>query len=313
MITHNPRTWFKFMLTFHKEDTFRKLLPMILAISAYSFAVACFAFLWWKDDDNTYVKNLSLLHNLLGFVLSLLLVFRTNSAYDRWWEGSIRWNELVNTSRNLAMKINAILPEDDYLNRQFFLQTIPLFSFKLRNHLRDSADFTPINFSDPHPAITDYENKRNDPLKILSIMYKRIYGLQEEGLMNGEQLLSAYLDVEKLNDVFGACERIKNTPIPSSYSIFVKKFVYIYLMTLPFGFIFSLGFYVVPVVAFTYYVLASLEMIAEEIEDPFGDDANDIPTNNIVIVIKHNAETILHTERKNGTGLFKLNKELMVI
>ncbi|MDQ6761351.1 MAG: hypothetical protein M3015_01850 [Bacteroidota bacterium] len=298
MITYNPRTWFKFMLTFHKEDTFRKLLPMIIAISAYSFAVACFEFLWWRGADNTYVKNLSLLHNLLGFVLSLLLVFRTNSAYDRWWEGSIRWNELVNTSRNLAMKINAILPVEDIKNRVFFLQTIPLFSFKLRDHLRDSTDFTPINFSDPHPAISDYDNKKSDPLKILSIMYKRIYKLQEEGKINGEQLLSTYIDVEKFNDIYGACERIKNTPIPSSYSIFVKKFVYIYIMTLPFGFIFSLGFYVIPVVAFIFYVLASLEIIAEEIEDPFGDDANDIPTNNIVITIKHNVESIIQAERK---------------
>ncbi len=298
MLTYNPGTWFKFMLTFHKEDTFRKLLPMIIAISAYSFAVACFEFLWWKGDENIYVKNLSLLHNLLGFVLSLLLVFRTNSAYDRWWEGSIRWNELVNTSRNLAMKMNAILPAEDVPDRLFFLQTIPLFSFKLRDHLRDSADFTPINFSEPHPAIADYDNKKNDPLKILSVMYKRMYALQEEGKMNGEQLLSAYLDIEKLNDVYGACERIKNTPIPSSYSIFVKKFVYIYIMTLPFGFIFSLGFYVIPVVAFIYYVLASLVMISEEIEDPFGDDTNDIPTNNIVIIIKHNVESILQAERK---------------
>ncbi len=149
MITYNPRSWFKFMLTFHKEDTFRRLLPMLIAISVYSFAVACFEFLWWDFTDNTYVKNLSLLHNLLGFVLSLLLVFRTNSAYDRWWEGSVQWHSLIHISRNLAMKMNAILTADDVGNRRFFLQSIPFFAFTLRDHLRISTDFTPLVFTEP--------------------------------------------------------------------------------------------------------------------------------------------------------------------
>lgn len=293
MITYDPRTWFRFILTFHKEDTFRKLLPMIIAISVYAFAVACFEFLWWRITENSYLKNLSLLHNLLGFVLSLLLVFRTNSAYDRWWEGSIQWNELVNTSRNLSMKINAILLPADTSNRLFFLQSIPLFSFKLRDHLRASIDFTPINLGTYHPELAAFDHTKHEPMHILSIMYKRTYALQNEGKMNGEQLLSIYTDIEKLNNIYGACERIRNTPIPSAYSIFVKKFVYIYIMTLPFGFIFSLGFYIIPVVAFIYYVLASLELIAEEIEDPFGDDANDIPTNTIAVTIKENVEQLI--------------------
>ena len=293
MITYDPRTWFKFILTFHKEDTFRKLLPMIIAISVYAFGVACFEFLWWRITENSYLKNLSLLHNLLGFVLSLLLVFRTNSAYDRWWEGSIHWSELVNTCRNLAMKMNAILSPDNRSDRLFFLQSIPLFAFKLRDHLRASTDFTPINLNIYHPELAEFDNMKHEPMQILSIMYNRVYALEAEKKINGDQLQSIYVDVEKLNNIYGACERIKNTPIPSAYSIFVKKFVYIYIMTLPFGFIFSLGFYVVPVVAFVYYVLASLEMIAEEIEDPFGDDANDIPTNTIVVTIKQNVEDLL--------------------
>lgn len=293
MISYNPKTWFKFILTFHKEDTFRKLLPMLIAISLYSFAVACFEFLWWNVGDNTYVKNLSLLHNLLGFVLSLLLVFRTNSAYDRWWEGSIQWSSLITVSRNLSMKLNAILAVDDKKNRRFFVQVIPFFAFSLRDHLRFSKDFTPMSFMDSPLELEEVDKSMNKPVTIAQLMYSRIYSLQKEGKINGEQLLTIYPDVEKLNEICGACERIKNTPIPSSYSIFVKKFVYIYIMTLPFGFIFSLGFYVIPVVAFIFYVLASLEIIAEEIEDPFGDDANDIPTDKLAVSIKLHVEGLL--------------------
>jgi len=95
-------------------------------------------------------------------------------------------------------------------------------------------------------------------------------------------------------DICGACERIKNTPIPYSYSAFVKKFIFFYVMTLPFGFVFSLGYYVIPVVAFIFYVLASLELIAEEIEDPFDGDDNDVPTEKIAEGIsKHVNELLL--------------------
>jgi putative membrane protein len=94
-------------------------------------------------------------------------------------------------------------------------------------------------------------------------------------------------------EICGACERIKNTPIPYSYSSFIKKFIVIYTLTLPFGVAFSLGYLAIPVVTFIFYVLASLELIAEEIEDPFGDDANDLPMKRLATVIGQNAEEIL--------------------
>ena len=293
MITYNPRQWFKFLLTFHKEDTFRRLLPMLIAISVYTFVVVCIEFLWLNISDDNYAKNLSMLHNLLGFVLSLLLVFRTNSAYDRWWEGSVLWSQLINTTRNFAMKLDAILPADDKTNRHFFAQSITFFAFSLRDHLRISQDFTPMDFSDHFTEWENVEKSINKPVEITSVLYKRLYNLQRQEKLNGEQLLSLYPDIEKLNDICGSCERIKNTPIPSSYSIFVKRFVYVYIMTLPFGFVFSLGFYTIPVVAFIFYVLASLQIIAEEIEDPFGDDANDIPTNMYAVSIKAQVNELL--------------------
>ena len=94
-------------------------------------------------------------------------------------------------------------------------------------------------------------------------------------------------------DICGGCERIKNTPIPFSYSVFLKKFIFFYVMSLPLGYVFSLGYYTIPVVIFIFYVLASLELIAEEIEDPFGEDENDLPTTKISETIKKNIEEIL--------------------
>jgi len=94
-------------------------------------------------------------------------------------------------------------------------------------------------------------------------------------------------------DICGACERIKNTPIPFSYSSFIKKFILFYTITLPIGYVFSLGYFIIPVVVFIFYVLASLELIAEEIEEPFGKDENDLPMERLIQTITKNVKDIL--------------------
>src|SRR5690606_10363782 len=91
-------------------------------------------------NPNSWVKNIPIMHSLLGFVISMLLVFRTNTAYDRWWEGRKQWGELVNASRNLAIKINTLIPHEDIESRMFFKRSIPLYAKVLKLHLR--ADST---------------------------------------------------------------------------------------------------------------------------------------------------------------------------
>jgi putative membrane protein len=100
-------------------------------------------------------------------------------------------------------------------------------------------------------------------------------------------------ELQNFTDVVGACERIKKTPIPFSYSVFIKKFIFFYVMTLPIGYIFALKWLVIPVVVLIFYALASLELIAEEIENPFGTDANDLPAEEICNTIKKSVQEIL--------------------
>ena len=125
------------------------------------------------------------------------------------------------------------------------------------------------------------------------MIYSKINDLYKSNKITGNQLIILNLEIQSFTDVCGACERIKNTPIPYSYSAFIKKFIFFYVMTLPFGYVFSLGYYIIPVVVFIFYVLASIELIAEEIEDPFGGDENDLPTAKIASNIKKHVEEIL--------------------
>ena len=99
-------------------------------------------------------------------------------------------------------------------------------------------------------------------------------------------------ELKSFFDIMGACERIKNTPIPFSYSIFLKKFIFFYIITLPIGFVAYFEYWAIPISVFVFYVLVSLEIIAEEIEMPFGRDANDLPTQKLADMIRGNVNEI---------------------
>ena len=292
MIAYNPKDWFTFIFRLHKADTFRALFLMLICIGIYTGIIAWLELEYMHLSKDSNVKNLNMLHNLLGFVLSLLLVFRTNTAYDRWWEGRKLWGSLVNTSRNLAIKLNVILESSDVANRNFFKNIIPAFAYVLRKHLLKESIRLELDEID-HPELVTFDNKKHVPNQVSSIIYKRINKLYIDKKITDAQLINLNNELTAFADICGACERIKNTPIPFSYSLFVKKFIFFYIMTLPFAFVMHLGYYAIPVVVFIFYVLASLEMIAEEIEDPFGTDLNDLPTQKISENIKKHVGEIL--------------------
>jgi len=294
MINYNTKEWFKFIFRFHKADTFRELLPIIIAVCVYSGLVAYFEINYFKLSENSHIKNLPIMHSLLGFVISMLLVFRTNSAYDRWWEGRKLWGALVNNSRNLAIKLAAMLPENDVEHRLFFKRIIPAFAHSLHNHLhKENTRIELFEDADAHHAFKHIDHKKHVPNQVAALMFKQVNVLYKTGGITGDQLIVLNAELQSFADICGACERIKNTPIPFSYSIFIKKFIFFYVMSLPFGLVFSLGYYVIPVVALILYVLASLELIAEEIEDPFSGDANDVPTDKIAANIHNNIAELL--------------------
>lgn len=287
MISYNPKDWITFIFRFHKADTFRKLIPMMIFIGLYSAAIAYLEIEYWDLPDDSHVKNISIMHGMLGFVISLLLVFRTNTAYDRWWEGRKMWGGLVNSSRNLAIKLSVILKEES--DRAYFRKTIPSFASILNKHLKDD-DTAKQLFEEEHLSIDHHKHKPN---QVAKIVFQKINDLYSVNKITGDQLIILNHEIQSFTDICGACERIKNTPIPYSYSAFLKKFIFFYVLTLPFGYVFNLGYYVIPVVVFIFYVLASLELIAEEIEDPFGNDANDLPTTKMAENIKRHVEELL--------------------
>jgi len=285
MINYNPKAWFTFIFHIHKADTFRKLWPLMLTVAVFSGLVAFLELHFFKLSESNSVSNINMVHSLLGFVISLLLVFRTNTSYDRWWEGRRLLGELTNVSRNLAIKIKSL--KLDKAEEEFFNYAIPKYAFALKEHLREKLYFGKNSF------LIEVDAGKHIPNQIAGRLFSRAYDLHAEGKITGEQLIILSTDLNRFTDICGGCERIKKTPIPFSYSAFIKKFMFLYVITLPFGWVFSLGFYVILIVPFVLYVLASLELIAEEIEDPFGLDANDLPVDQICDNIEKHVGEIL--------------------
>lgn len=288
MISYNSKEWISFIFRINQGDTFRKLWPIMIGIGAYSAGIAYLEIGHFRLSEENHIKNITLMHNMLGFVISLLLVFRTNTAYDRWWEGRKMWGALVNNSRNLALKLAVFLkdPEDKAIMRRL----IPAYAQVLSQHLRNS-NISHELFEDATLPADHYKHKPN---QIAKSMMAKVNECYTAGKITGDQLIILNAEIQSFTDICGACERIKNTPIPYSYSAFIKKFIFAYVLTLPFGYVFQLGYYVIPVVVFIFYVLASLELIAEEIEEPFGTDANDLPTEKMAENIRKNVEELLY-------------------
>ncbi|RAU81835.1 bestrophin family protein [Pontibacter arcticus] len=285
MINYNPKDWFIFIFRFSKADTFRRLLPLMIAVSIYAGLIAYFELNYLNAGQAEYIRHVGLMHGVLGFVISLLLVFRTNTAYDRWWEGRKIWGGITNSSRNLAIKLQAITIDPD--DRRFFRLMVPNYCFALKNMLRENEDFSEL---DP---VLDLKKERHLPNQLAAALYTRLNYMQAEGRCNTAQMLVLSEEIKALTEYCGACERIKNTPIPFTYSVFIKKFIFFYVMTLPFGWVFSMGYFIIPVVVLILYALASLELIAEEIENPFGTDANDLPIDQICHNIRKHIDELL--------------------
>ena len=288
MVSYNPKSWFSIIFQLHKYDTFRQLLPTISVLGILTFV---FCYVEIEILNLEYTSTIAV-HSLIGFVLSLLLVFRTNTAYDRWWEGRKHWGAMVNNTRNLSIKLSQIIPESQVERRQLFRVLITNYVFAMKEHLREGVlehELEEIVGFDKEKVLS----RGHVPNAIAQQLYAQILLLKKDGLITEEQQIVLDSEFRALTDIIGACERIKKTPIPYSYSAFIKKFIFIYVMSLPFGVVRDFGYSTIFVVLFIFYVLASLELIAEEIEDPFGPDANDLPTDALSQTIQKNLKELL--------------------
>jgi putative membrane protein len=292
MVKYNPKTWVHLIFHSYSRQVMKTLTPTLLYVGLYSTLV-CYLIIDYFSVSHIRFHTSIAMHSLLGIVLGLFLVFRTNSAYDRWWEGRTLWGRMVNSTRNLALKLNAYVSRENHEDRDWFAKMISNFVYATKDNLRQGVLLhDQLSVSDDY--IEDLKKYRHKPNRISALLYEKTNSLFITGQLKGEHLLNLDMELKELIDIMGACERIRNTPIPYSYMMYIKKFIFVYIITLPFGFVTDSGYFTILIVLLVTFVLMSVELIAEEIEDPFGKDPNDLPTDELAAKIRENVAEILN-------------------
>ncbi|MGI0482626.1 bestrophin family protein [Geminocystis sp. CENA526] len=234
-------------------------------------------------------------------VLSLLLVFRTNSANDRFWEGRKLWGTITNTLRNLAWQIwvnvKEVTPEDTQ-RKIDTLKLLTVFAIVTKNHLRGKIGEEEIQ---PFLSAFHYHQlitSQHLPLQVASYLGEYLYQEYQKHNLNEYQLTSIQNLINILMDMVGGCERILKTPIPYSYSIHLRQLLFLYCVLLPFQCVESLGWATIPFVTIVSYILYGIEAIALEIENPFGTDPNDLPLDQICQTINKNIQDFILNQNR---------------
>ncbi len=231
-------------------------------------------------------------HTMIGVALGLLLVFRTNASFDRWWEGRKLLGGMVNRTRDLARQLAAYVPADSRAIGDESIRHIGAFFVVAMQGLRSETDLKVAG-----EYLTADERSQLEPYKtrgtiVLTWITKRIDELGRAGKLSEARILAMDTNLTALVDYHSGCERIVRTPVPFAYAQHIKLFVTVFCFTVPFAIVDSMKGYTPIAVAVLAFALFGIDEIGVEIEDPFGYDDNDLPIERITKTIQSGAEEI---------------------
>ncbi len=231
-----------------------------------------------------------------SIVLGLLLVFRTNTAYERFWEGRKCWGSIVNNVRNLARQILVAVDEinpEDKEDKIKALRLLIAFAVATKLHLRGESVDNELEELIPSSMYLKLNAMSNPPLEVAFWIGDYLHQRYNHNCLNSYQLISMQELLNNLVDNLGSCERILKTPMPLAYAIHLKQLLLLYCLLLPFQMVESLGWWTGLISALVSFTLFGIEAIGLEIENPFGYDANDLPLDAICNTMKRNIDDLI--------------------
>ncbi|MEG4963236.1 MULTISPECIES: bestrophin family ion channel [unclassified Microcoleus] len=281
--------WFKIALQV-RVSVIPSILPRVLLCGGFGVFISLLHFL-------NLPVSLPILSSMVpSVVLGLLLVFRTNTAYDRFWEGRKFWGTLINNVRNLARQIWVAIEEKDPQDielKKSALRLLPAFAVAMKLHLRQESVNPEL---EPLMSPAQYQNLKsmnNPPLEIAFWIEDYLHEQYERNCLDVYQLTGMKELINSMIDVLGGCERILKTPIPLAYAIHLKQLLLLYCLALPFQMVNDLAWGTGPVVALISFTLFGIEEIGIEIENPFEHDTNDLPLDSICATMQRNIDDLI--------------------
>ncbi|MEG3934825.1 MULTISPECIES: bestrophin family ion channel [unclassified Microcoleus] len=282
-------SWFKIALQV-RGSVIPSILPRVLLCGGFGVFIS---FLYFFNLP----VSLPILSSIVpSIVLGLLLVFRTNTAYERFWEGRRLWGTLNNNIRNLARQIWVAIEEkdpQDIIEKKSALRLLVALAVAMKLHLRQESVNPEL---EPLMSPAQYQKLKsmnNPPLEVAFWIEDYMHEQYERNCVDVYQLTGMNELLNSMIDVLGGCERILKTPIPLAYAIHLKQLLLLYSLALPFQMVKDLGWGTGPVVALISFTLFGIEEIGIEIENPFGRDANDLPLDNMCAAMQRNMDDLI--------------------
>lgn len=285
------RSWFRSLMTVQGTALERIWLRLLLT-------VACAVAVTVLYETGRIGATLSTLpFSLIGLALGIFLGFRNNTSYDRFWEGRKLWGRMVNVSRSFTRQIQTMvgpLPgepaQDEERERVHaeLVHRIAGYVHVFRHHLRDETDLSDVEGLLPAPEIEALDAESNRPAAVSARTGERLRELWHGGWIHPMHLPVLEASLTEMTGIQGGCERIKATPIPTSYTILIHRIVATYAFALPFGIVDTVHGWTPVVVLLIAYAFYGLDAIGDEIEDPFGLDDNDLPLSTLSRMIEVN-------------------------
>ncbi len=288
-MTDEKRPWFKTALQF-RGSVIPSILPRVLLCGGFGVFISLLHFL-------KLPVSLPILSSIVpSIVLGLLLVFRTNTAYERFWEGRKFWGSVVNNVRNLARQIWVAIDEkdeEDFIAKKSALRLLVAFAVAMKLHLRQESVNSELESLISPSQYQKLKSMNNPPIEVAFWIGDYLNTQYDRNYVDVYQLTAMNQLLNSLIDCLGGCERILRTPIPLAYAIHLKQLLLLYSLALPFQMVKELSWGTGPVVALISFTLFGIEEIGLEIENPFGHDSNDLPLDNICATMHRNVEDLI--------------------
>lgn len=265
----------EFVDQYDRQDWWRQLFDVHRSMLPEIFSRVGVALLWTGVVYYVHIRILPLdvpnvTHIMVGGFLSLLLVFRTNSSYDRFYEGRKLWGGINNESRNLGRTCDVHLAADPKL-RKTVLQWCIELPWAIMHTLRHT-EWTSETL--PRDEVDAVKRAAHLPLAVCRKITGLLKTARDRGVISDWVMVSIDSNIQLIVGYLGACERIHKTPLPFAYVVHLRRALVLYIYTLPFSLLSSFGWETFPAMFLISFVLFGIEEIGVELDDPFGKNPN---------------------------------------
>ncbi len=275
MVTYDTRNWLRIL--FRLEGTvLPRIAVRVLLVGAFGALASTLA-----DRGVVDLAVPASVHTLVGVALGLLLVFRTNASYDRFWEGRRLIGAIVNNVRDLSRQTHSFLDASPPALKRAQGDLIVALFAAIRRHLRDERQWPELAARLSPERLAALAEVRCPPLLVARWLSDAFVAEARAGRLSEQRLFILDNALSDIVDAFSGCERILRTPVPFAYAHHIKGFLTLFCFTVPMALLASMGWFTGVAAAIVAYALFGIDEIGVEIEDPFGYDPNDLALDQI--------------------------------